>query len=460
MSLARHFVTRLEGLLGADRVLSGDEALATFAVNGIFPAAVARPASAEEVSAAVRYAAEEKLALIAHGSRSKSEMGMPPTRYDIAVDMSSMREIAHYDAADLTLSVDAGMPLRDLATHLAEKRQFLPLAVPCFETCTAGGAVASGIDSALRLQYGTARDFLIGAEFVDGKGNLCKSGGRVVKNVSGYDLHKLLIGSLGTLGMITRLNFRTFPLPEVSAGHLAAFKSDEEALRYRRAIENAGLPFANVELFSPEVAAIMAAILRRDAIAIPNALAGEGWLVYASFEGNAAVVQRISRDLEKLAADSDALGAALLGTDENDAVGGMLREAFEWLRWASPAAVLFRISNLAWSASELRKLRELAANASLRCGLLLRAAGILYFAAFGENEDAGTLAALETLSAQVFRQSAAAGSSVTMLHGPALLKSKINTWSETRADFSLMQKVKTACDPEGLFSPGRFAGGI
>ncbi len=460
MNVTGQFVTRLESLLGADRVLGSDEALASFAVNGTFPAAVVRPACAEEVAGVVRFAAECKLALIAHGARSKSDIGMPPARYDIAVDMTGLREIAHYDAGDLTLSVDAGMPLRDLATRLAEKRQFLPLAVPCFETSTAGGAVASGIESALRQQYGTARDFLIGAEFVDGKGNLCKSGGRVVNNVSGYDLHKLLIGSLGTLGIITRLNFRTFPLPEVSAGHVASFKSDDEALRYRCALEHAGLPFANVELLSPEVAAIMAAILRREAVAFPEALNGDGWLVYASYDGNAAVVQRISLELEKLVAACDAAASELLGTDANDAVGGMLREAFEWLRWASPATVLFRVPNLYWGSHEFRGLRELAVNASLRCGLLLRAAGILYYAAFGENEDAGTVAALQALSAQVFRQSAAAGVPVTMLHSPALLQSNTNAWSEKRGDFSLMTKIKKAFDPDELFSPGRFVGGI
>src|SRR5262249_17594815 len=147
-----------------------------------------------EVAELVRFAVSHKLAVVCCGSRSKIELGMPPGRYDLAIDLTGLREIVHYDPDDLTLSVDAGLSLAELAGALAARNQFLPLAVPFAETATIGGTVASGVDSTLRLQYGAARDFLIGAEFVDGTGRLCKSGGRVVKNVTGYDLHKLLIG--------------------------------------------------------------------------------------------------------------------------------------------------------------------------------------------------------------------------------------------------------------------------
>jgi glycolate oxidase FAD binding subunit len=460
MSSPEQFVARLESLLGPERVHSEDAAVAGFGVNGLFPATVVCPGSAEELVQVVRFAREEKLQLIAHGSCSKSDIGMPPAQYDIAVDMSDIREIDHYDAGDLTLSVDAGMPLRELAARLTEQGQFLPLAVPCFETSTVGGAVASGIDSALRQQYGTARDFLLGAEFVDGQGNLCKSGGRVVKNVTGYDFHKLLIGSLGTLGIIARLNFRTFTLPELSAGQLASFQNEQAALGYRISIEGAGLPFANVELFSPEVAAILAAILRREGATFPEALAAQRWFVYAAYEGNSAVVQRISRDLEKLATESGAASAEVLSDEENDSLGGMLREAFEWLRWGSPAALVYRLSVLSWNAKQLSELLRLAANASLRCGILWRAAGILYLAVFAELEDAAKPTTVETLSAQIFTVAAAAQGYATLLHAPVNLKSTINVWGETRGDFSLMRKIKKAFDPNGVFARGRFVGGI
>src|SRR5262249_49625549 len=155
------------------------------------------------------------------GARSAVDIGMPPAAYDIAVDLTRLTGIASYDPGDLTISVNAGMPLASLGRELAAKNQFLPLAVPFFEKATIGGAIACGLDSPLRLGYGAPRDFLIGAEFVDGTGAQAKSGGRVVKNVTGYDFHKLLNGSLGTLAVVTRLNFRTYPLPVARRGFLA-----------------------------------------------------------------------------------------------------------------------------------------------------------------------------------------------------------------------------------------------
>src|SRR5262249_6466739 len=155
---------------------------------------------------------------IPSGCRTKLELAPRPQRYDIALDLSALREIAHYDPADLTLSVDAGMPLWQLNAKLFRHNQFLPLLTPYYSTSTIGGTIASGLDSPLRQYYGTARDSLLGAESMDGTGARVKSGGRVVKNVSGYDLHKLRIGSVGSLAVIPRLNFRPFPAPIGSRG--------------------------------------------------------------------------------------------------------------------------------------------------------------------------------------------------------------------------------------------------
>jgi len=192
----------LEALLGASRILSDPAARAVYTVDGITPPIVAKPATAEEVAEIVRFAALERLSLIPCGARTKLRIGMPPSRYDVALDMTALNQIVHYDPGDLTLGAGAGMPIAKLNATLFEHHQFLPLLVPWYSRSTIGGTLASGIDSPLCQFYGTARDFLIGAEFVSGSGAITRSGGRVVKNVTGYDLHKLLIGSLGTLAVI------------------------------------------------------------------------------------------------------------------------------------------------------------------------------------------------------------------------------------------------------------------
>src|ERR1700756_554331 len=229
-SALSNFASRLESAIGVSHVSADPSVCSEYVVDELTPSAVAKPASAGEVAEIVRFAALEKLSLIPCGHRTKLQIGMPPSRYDVALDMTALDQIAHYDPGDLTVSVDAGANFNALAAPLYQQKQFLPLSVPFYFESTIGGIIASGVDSSLRHSYGTARDFLIGAEFVDGTGRICKSGGRVVKNVTGYDLHKLLIGSFGTLAVITRLNFRTFPALPSSRGFVISFRDHEDAL--------------------------------------------------------------------------------------------------------------------------------------------------------------------------------------------------------------------------------------
>ena len=449
---------RLETLLGASRIITVEEELREYAVDGVVPSAIVRPTSPEEVVELVRFAAADRLSCIASGSRSKLDFGMPPARYDIAMDMRSMQSIAHYDAGDLTLSVDAGMPLRQLESVLSSKHQFLPLAVPCYESSTIAGAVASGIDSALRQQYGTVRDFLIGAEFVDGSGNLCKSGGRVVKNVTGYDLHKLLVGSLGTLGIITRLNFRTFPSPQVYGGYLAAFPDAEASLAFRSSIDSKALPIANGEVLDPDAATLLRSMLEKSNVSLP--LGTGGWLVSTSYEGNESVVQRISRELEKLAQAAGSSEHGELDASTDSALSGAFRESFDWLRWSAPAVALFRITLPSVSPLNLRSLQNIATGTSVRSASFLRANGVLYFMVLAQQEQLSFIDALSNVAESVFKAVVDARGTATLLHAPQTLKQRINIWGPKRPDFHLMQSIKRSFDPKNIFSPGRFVGGL
>ncbi|MGA8143211.1 MAG: FAD-binding oxidoreductase, partial [Candidatus Acidiferrales bacterium] len=259
MSTASKSVSaRLPDIAGAEHVSTDPAVLSGYAVDGKSPTAAVRPGSNEEVVDIIKYAAAEKLGLIPCGARTKLGIGLPPIRYDLALDMSRLDRVIAYDPGDLTLSVEAGVPLRKIAAVLAEHRQFLPLAVPYFDYATVGGTIASGVDTPLRQFYGTARDYVLGMEFVIGEGIHAKSGGCVVKNVTGYDLHKLMIGALGTLGIITRVNFKTFPMPVSSRGFVATFQNLEGAIDMRHRIAQSALTPMTFELLSPRVAELFA----------------------------------------------------------------------------------------------------------------------------------------------------------------------------------------------------------
>ena len=175
MTVARASVaSRLAAIAGNAHVSADPTQLAPYAIDGKTPAAVARPGSAEEAAEIVKFAAAESLAIVPAGARTKLSMGMPPREYDLALDVSRLDRVVAYDPGDLTLGVEAGIPLRTLAATLAEHRQFLPLAPPFMNRATAGGTIASGVDSPLRQFYGAARDYVLGMEFITGDGALVK----------------------------------------------------------------------------------------------------------------------------------------------------------------------------------------------------------------------------------------------------------------------------------------------
>ncbi|HEY0932931.1 MAG TPA: FAD-binding oxidoreductase, partial [Trebonia sp.] len=187
-------------------------------------ALTASPASTREAAAVMRVAADHELAVLVRGGGSRLSWGVPPSRCDLVVATTRMSGVLEHAAGDLVARVAAGARMGDVAAVLARAGQEIALDVPA--DATAGGVVASALAGPRRLRYGTPRDLLIGITIVRADGTAAKSGGKVVKNVAGYDLGKLFAGSAGTLGLITEVTFRLHPLPAarayVTAEYLAA----------------------------------------------------------------------------------------------------------------------------------------------------------------------------------------------------------------------------------------------
>ncbi|MDE3135194.1 MAG: FAD-binding oxidoreductase [Acidobacteriota bacterium] len=461
---AEKLLASLAGICGEANVSGEAQALAGYAIDGAIPRAIARPGSAKEIAEILRLCSAEKLGVVPAGSGTKLRMGPAPSRYDVALVTTRLNQVHSYDPGDLTLSVGAGARLNDLETLLEKNRQMLPLAVPFRDRATIGGTVASGIDSPLRQMHGSTRDFLLGCEFVTGDGTSAKSGGRVVKNVAGYDLHKLFIGPLGTLGVLTKLNFRTFPLAETSRAFLAAFGGHGEALGMVGEIRHSALTLSSLEILDPLLASLFA---RRTPPTAPGLgdcgawLPVSGWLVAAGFGGSDAVMARYTNDLERMAGEAGTTGTAILGDDKRPALWGRLREAIPLLLDVSPATTMARASVVPSRMGELiaaaRRASELH---EIPAAILARGVGMIYVAFLPETRDAGVLDRLALAAGEMVEAAAAAGGFCAIPWCPAELKSRVAIWGKERADIGLIRKVKNVFDPEGILSPGRFAGGM
>ncbi len=487
--------SRLAELLGAEHVLTACGLCAEYAVDGLQPQAVLRPGCAAEITDILRLAATERLAVIPMGGRTKLGIGMPPKRFHLALDLSRMNRVLAYDPRDPTCGVEAGVRFADLDSLLAAERQFLPLG-PAFSTrATLGGIVAAGGDSPLRHAYGSARDFLLGVEFITGDAVSSKSGGRVVKNVTGYDLHKLLIGSLGTLAVITRLNFRTFPLPPQQATFVATFASADAALAWCATLAKSPLEPKIVEVLDPGTARLFGSAATR----VPR----DGWSVVVTAAGHRAVVDRHARDLSHLASEKHAAEFVALndGDAEQSALLQCISEFPNMVLETCPGAAIFRIAVLPSAMPELlRKAgtvteRNVSQNPgprdntlehktserqTLQRATLVRVSGVVYIALLPATNNAnehtngvisqsGSKNVADPELVQACRDlmdvSIAMGLRPVIERCPLAVKRALaalggSIWPPSGAEHVLAERLKRVFDPQGILAPGRFHGGI
>jgi glycolate oxidase FAD binding subunit len=443
---------RIADIVDARNVLTDPANLAGYEIGGMVASAAVRPGSREQIAEIIRFARAEKLAIVPCGARTKLSIGAPPRQYDLALDMIGLDRVIAYDPGDMTLRVESGIPLERIESVLAEHHQFLPLVVPFMERATAGGTIASGVDSPLRQFYGTARDFVLGIEFVIGDGALAKSGGRVVKNVSGYDLHKLMIGALGTLGVLTRINFRTFPLPASTRTIVATFDAAARAVELRHAVARSPLRPLALEIVSPRAAEI----LDGRGLAL-----NRSWSVIASFAGTAKVLERCARDLRQMAEQA---GATALTTREGQgplAASAGTHEFVPAAMASSPGATILKLSVLPTKMRAIVDAAARAADAAALCwAALARGLGVIYFGLLPPGRNEETLVRVSRVANEIIAQCVALGGNSTIPWCPAGWKATLPIWGPERDDFLQMRGLKKVFDPHDILSPGRFMGGI
>jgi glycolate oxidase FAD binding subunit len=461
------------------------------AVAGIAPLYVVRPADVAEASAVMAAAAAEGLTVVPRGAGTRLAWGCPPVRCDLVIDTGRMSRVLEHAAGDQVVRVQAGAALDELAAILGEAGQRLALDPPPASPSpftgsgpgTVGGLLATGVAGPLRLRYGTPRDLTIGITVVRADGTVASSGGKVVKNVAGYDLGKLFAGSYGTLGLIVEAAFRLHPLP--GAASFVTLGCADAAEAHAAVAAAAGSPLAPsaAEIDRPsraapvqvgvllegdpdgvaERAARMTELLDGPGAAVsPDpppwwgrgaAAAADGTVIRIAFW--AAALTDVLRTVDT-AASAAGLDPALSGS----AAAGVIYAALP--EHAAPAAVsefvdAVRAAVSAPSTAPGSRVGQpaFAAAASPTSG----AAASRASAAASRADRADRADRAESAAGPAPAAGPPARASVVVLHAPADVRAAVDMWGPVPA-LGLMRAVKDQFDPEHRMAPGRFAGGI
>ena len=396
-------------------------------VDGLLPSKVMRPEDAGDAAAGLRLCDLGPAAVIVWGGGTQMRLGSVPRRYEIAFSTEGMTRMLEYQPADLTCRVEAGMRLTDLQATLAAQGQRLPLDPPRPERATVGGMIAANANGLGRARYGTVRDWVIGIAVAYPSGKVARAGGKVVKNVAGYDLMKLHIGALGTLGVVAEVNFKVQARPEAQATVLGHFDAALPAIG------------AATSLARQYLAPSAAIVIDRHVLWACGLTADWRWALALKLEGYGREVDA-ARDLA-VRAVRDA-GGRVEGQDIPAAFWDAARD------WSAPPdeVVLLR------AITPVGKLPAVVAAIPADAQTLSQpASGIV---------DLRLPAATAATGLKGLRAAAGEEGQVVVLSAPASVKPGLDVWGPPPPGFPIMRALKQALDPNGIVNPGRFVGGI
>ena len=411
-------------------------------IDDLGPLPVVRPASVAELCDLVRRAAAEGQAIFPVGGGTMLDLGLPPSRPGWVVDLRSLNRVIDYPARDMTITLQAGVTIAELQRILMAENQRLPVDVPRADRATLGGALAANVSGPRRYGFGTLRDYVLGMTTVNDEGQEVKAGGRVVKNVAGYDLCKLHIGALGTLGVITQVTLKVRPVPDSQA--LLTLGCDTASLGSLLDLLHA----SRVRPACLDVLNAAAAVATANAAGVP--LPEAPWVVVLGFEdGFEAVnwqVRRLMKEIptatvKGLEARAGGASVSLWNALVESVDPGSARLSFK--ANLLPGAVASFCQRAAESVDDVR----LQAHAG---------SGIVHGRLGGDL----TLGRVQEILKLLQDAAVAAQGNVILLRCPPEWKRSLPVWGRPRGDAWAMREVKSKLDPKGLFNPGRFVDGI
>jgi glycolate dehydrogenase FAD-binding subunit len=396
-------------------------------VDGLLPSKIMHPDDAADAARGLRRCDLTPAAVVVWGGGTQMRLGAPPRRYEIAFSTDRMTRMLEYEPADLTCRAEAGMRVSELQVTLGKHGQRLPLDPPHPERATVGGMVAANTNGLTRVRYGTVRDWVVGIAVAYPSGKVARAGGKVVKNVAGYDLMKLHIGALGTLGVVVEVNFKVQAIPEGQATLLGHFDAAPPALE------------AGQRLSRQYLAPAAAVLLDRTALWACGLTADWRWTLALKLEGYAREVEAARDQAARAVREA---GGRVEGQDVPEAFWNAARD------WSLPEEEVVVLRAVAPLTSTPELLEAIPHDASL---VAQPAAGVIDVRV--PPGSAGSLL-------RKLRGAAGKEGQVVVAAAPPAVKPRLDVWGPPPPGFPLMRALKLALDPNGLLNPGRFVGGI
>jgi glycolate oxidase FAD binding subunit len=433
---------KLSAIVGSGHVLTG-VALSPYVIDGHTPHAAVFPGTVDEVAAVVTHAADASMPLIPWGGGTAAGVGLASGRAGLVLGLTRLRAIVEHEPGDLTVTAQAGLPLGELQAALRARGQWLSLDPPDPERATLGGVLAANASGPRRHLYGTARDLLIGVTVVTADGSIVRGGGRVVKNVAGYDVPKLFIGSYGTLGVIVEATLKLRPVPDEERLVAVRFERLKDAGAAVRALLGSDLIPNAVDLLDASAAG---------ALGID---AAGGAVLVVGFDGLGEQVDWQVREVGAIMGTCGARGVTPLAPALCSRLGRAAHDAFD-----TPAAVM----TLSVLPSVVADTMEQGASGARQRGLTSAwsahaGVGLVTGAVRADSvrQDPATLAAV---LAEWRAAARAGGGHASLVFAPLAVKAVLPVWDDAGAAGRIMRRIKAELDPRDLFNPGRFVAGI
>ena len=430
---------KLRAAVGAPNVLTGVE-LSPYVVEGRTPEAAVFPGSVDEVAAVIGLAAEAARPVTPWGGGTVAGVGMPAAPGGLVLGLRRLSRLLEHEPGDLTASAEAGMTVEAFQTALRGRGQWVSLDPADARLATLGGVLAANASGPRRHLYGTARDLLIGVTVVTADGAIVRGGGKVVKNVAGYDLPKLFVGSYGTLGVIVEATVKLRPLPE-----------------HERLV---CVPFDRLKDAGAAVKTLLAGDLIPNAIdlldaAAAAALGAESPALVVGFDGLREQVDWQCAELSRLVAACGGREGRPLPDDTWPRLGTAARAAFP----ATAAVMAFsvlpgQVADLMEQGAGVARARGLASAWAAHAGV-----GVVR-AALASDDRAKQPAPIAALLQEWRNLARAGGGHGTLEWAPLAVKSQVPVWDDPGAAGRIMERIKAQLDPRNILNPGRFVAGI